>query len=311
MFRFTLPLMIAALVACGDDDTDSSQLMCVKDPDLTIQGEAVPLEDFEFRNAFDPSDEAARDPDGSFSLPVMADAWGNRGTGAHGTLGVFPPGFTAPSHIHPNDYHGTVLRGIMTNPFGTDLEPLLDGKRSHGETRMGPGSYWYVPAGSQHTTTCVGPEVCWFYFHSEAKFDFDPIVNLPAGDLKDGVTLEDPHPDAVLLPREKLKFAGESGSFVQFASAFGDMTTAHGTYGLFNKGATSPVHIHDATYYGVVVSGTITNPFNLEQSSPELKTGGYWSVPADSVHVTACSDDTECLFYFHSRSGFNFEPVCE
>lgn len=306
--------VFALIGACGGDD-DGDDEMCLEDPDLTIEGSSVAIDGFEFRNAFDSTDATVYDPDdvGALPGPLMVDAWGERGSAAHGTLGVFPPGFAAPLHTHSNDYHGVVLRGEMTNPFGTDLDVFLDADdaNNNGSVTMGPGSYWYVPAGSQHTTTCVGPEVCWFYFHSEALFDFAPIVDA-AGDLNPGVVLEAPHADSVLLPRGDLEFAGDPGSFVQFAPASGDMAAgAHGTFGLFSAGAASPSHIHSAEYYGVVVSGDLANPFNLAAASTRLGTGGFWTVPADAVHITECASGSDCLFYFHARAGFDFEPLCE
>lgn len=321
--RSMTPLFVFALcAACGSSNgmpdpatPDAMPMGCVTDPGGSPEGEATPITGFAFMNAFDPSDTNSYDPDDAASLPgpLMVDTWGNRGEGAHGTLGVFPPGFSAPLHTHTNEYYGVVLRGQMTNPFGTDLEAFLDDDDSnnHGETVLDAGSYWHVPGGSQHTTTCVGPEVCWFYFHSEEAFDFAPIID-ETGALPTGVTLEAPHADSVLLPRAELAFAGEPGSFVQFAPAWGSMgSAAHGTFGLFEAGATSPVHVHSAQYYGVVAAGEVTNAFNGATGSPALGTGGYWSVPADSVHVTACAAGEPCLFYFHSRAGFDFTPVCE
>ncbi len=95
------------------------------------------------------------------------------------------------------------------------------------------------------------------------------------------------------------------------AGSHGSMGSAeHGTFGLFDASALAPVHVHSADYYGVVVSGTMTNPFNLESDPAELTRGGYWSVPAQSVHTTTCAEQESCLFYFHSRAGFDFDPVC-
>ncbi|RMD62729.1 MAG: DUF4437 domain-containing protein, partial [Alphaproteobacteria bacterium] len=69
----------------------------------------------------------------------MGPAWGDRALGAHGTFGKFPANFITPVHTHTHAYHGIVLRGVMTNPFG------LDGEKN--PPRMATGSYWYVPAG--------------------------------------------------------------------------------------------------------------------------------------------------------------------
>ena len=293
--------------------TTGSPPPCIKDEMLGLKGTASAIEGFEFRNAFDPTDRTVYDPEDVAALPgpLMVDTWGNRNRGPHGTLGVFPPGFSAPVHTHSGAYDGVVLRGEMTNPFGTDLEPFLDrdDTNNHGDVVLTAGSYWHVPAGSHHTTTCVGPEVCWFYFHAEDAFDFAPLQG------EDGMLIEPlevPDPQAVLLPAAQLEFQGEEGSFVQFAPAWGSQFEgAHGTFGRFVAGATSPLHVHSETYSGVVVQGTITNPFNLEEQSPALQRGGYWDVPADATHLTACGEDAECTFYFHSRGAFDFTPICE
>ena len=96
----------------------------------------------------------------------MADVTGNMGTGAHGTIGKFTPNSDSPPHTHTGAYHGVVISGVMTNPFGDEKNP----------PKLTPGSYWYVPAGVEHVTSCLSDEPCIFYFYSDEKFDFIPIV---------------------------------------------------------------------------------------------------------------------------------------
>lgn len=95
----------------------------------------------------------------------MADAYGDKGKGAHGTFGKFPANFVTPEHTHTGAYHGVVIEGVMTNPFGGDEAP----------PELSPGSYWYVPAGAPHATACVSDTPCQFYFHAEKAFDFHPV----------------------------------------------------------------------------------------------------------------------------------------
>ena len=94
----------------------------------------------------------------------MGSAWGNRATGKHGTFGEFPAKASSPAHTHTGAYHGIVISGVMTNPFEGESNPV----------KMGPGSYWYVPAGMEHVTACVSDEPCRFYFHADSSFDFAP-----------------------------------------------------------------------------------------------------------------------------------------
>lgn len=105
----------------------------------------------------------------------------------------------------------------------------------------------------------------------------------------------------------------EISPFARFASARGDFTSgSHGTFGIFGEGAASPPHTHTGTYYGVVLSGEMNNPFGTEESPPTLAPGSFWSVPADEQHVTAClTPDSECGFFFHADSAFDFFPIDE
>lgn len=94
----------------------------------------------------------------------MGGAYGNLSATAHGTFGKFPANFITPVHTHTFAYHGVVIGGTMTNPFGA--------KGEANPTQMASGSYWYVPAGMPHATACVSDEPCQFYFHSDGGFDF-------------------------------------------------------------------------------------------------------------------------------------------
>lgn len=80
----------------------------------------------------------------------MGGAWGNRAEGAHGTFGEFPGGASSPAHTHSSAYHGVVISGVMANPFNHEPDPA----------KMGPGGYWYVPAGVEHVTACLSEEPC-------------------------------------------------------------------------------------------------------------------------------------------------------
>jgi quercetin dioxygenase-like cupin family protein len=92
----------------------------------------------------------------------FSDAWGDRTSGPHGTFGIIPGETASPSHIHNAAYHGVVIQGEMTDGFDGEANP----------PRLGPGSYWYVPARAVHITACVSKVPCLFYTHSDGKFDF-------------------------------------------------------------------------------------------------------------------------------------------
>lgn len=219
----------------------------------------------------------------------MGGAWGDRGKGAHGTFGIFPGGAKSPLHTHSKAYHGVVISGVMTNPYGTEKNAQ----------QMGPGSHWYVPAGEEHVTACVSAKPCKFYFHSEGGFDFAPLKK--ATHRRSG--------QAVAMAGEKIEIK-RMAPFVSMGGAWGDRARGkHGTIGIFEPNSASPLHTHSGAYHGVVISGTMTNPFKGDSSPPKMTAGSYWYVPARSKHVTACISKEPCRFYFHADSAFDFQPV--
>ncbi len=97
--------------------------------------------------------------------------------------------------------------------------------------------------------------------------------------------------------------------FVQMGAAWGNRQQGkHGTFGVFPGGASSPLHTHSGAYHGVVISGVMINPFEQEQSPIHMGPGGYWYVPANVEHVTACVSEEPCVFYFHADGAFDFTP---
>ncbi|MGD2183769.1 DUF4437 domain-containing protein [Lusitaniella coriacea LEGE 07167] len=78
--------------------------------------------------------------------------------------------------------------------------------------------------------------------------------------------------------------SGASGFLVEFVDSF-----------------SSPPHIHNVTYRGVVISGTIHNDDpNAEEMW--LPTGSYWTQPAGGVHITAAKGSNN-LAYIEIEEG--------
>jgi len=90
--------------------------------------------------------------------------YGDRETGEYGSFVSFPSEFVTPDHSHTNAYHGVVITGTMINPMAADGDEL--------PIQLGPGSYWFVPAGKTHITACISDSPCTFYTHSTVFFDF-------------------------------------------------------------------------------------------------------------------------------------------
>lgn len=81
------------------------------------------------------------------------------------------------------------------------------------------------------------------------------------------------------------------------ADLWGDRSkdTASGMLVRFDKGFSSPPHIHNATYRGIVIEGALHN----DDPSAEplwLPPGSYWTQPAGESHITAAQGDSNLIF---------------
>ncbi len=87
------------------------------------------------------------------------------------------------------------------------------------------------------------------------------------------------------------------------ADLWGDRTkdTATGMLVKFKKGFSSPPHIHNITYRGVVIEGLMHND-DPAAKKMWLPTGSFWTQPAGESHITA-ADGQENLIYLEIDSG--------
>ncbi|GAA4886532.1 DUF4437 domain-containing protein [Ferrimonas pelagia] len=87
------------------------------------------------------------------------------------------------------------------------------------------------------------------------------------------------------------------------ADLWGDRTVdgATGMLVRFNKGFSSPPHIHNITYRGVVIDGLM---HNADAAAPPmwLPSGSFWTQPIGQDHITAANGDTN-LIYLEIDSG--------
>lgn len=90
---------------------------------------------------------------------TRAVLWGDPDQGAHGTLTRFAAGTKHALHSHANDLRIVVLSGAYL--YTTDS----------GTTKVGPGSYLLVPAGSRHMSG--SDEETLFLEESRGKFTLD------------------------------------------------------------------------------------------------------------------------------------------
>lgn len=97
---------------------------------------------------------------------------------------------------------------------------------------------------------------------------------------------------------------------VDFGAVYGEFTEeGHAKLVRFEPGLVSPLHTHTNAYHGVVVQGTVTNPYEGEDSPVEMGPGTYWYVPGGAAHKTGCVSEEPCLFYTHADEGWDIQVV--
>lgn len=97
---------------------------------------------------------------------------------------------------------------------------------------------------------------------------------------------------------------------VAFGAVYGDFTQElHGKLVRFAPGLESPPHTHTHAYHGVVISGTVTNPYKGEADPPRMGSGDYWYVPGGVEHVTACVSEEPCLFWTYGDDAWDIAIV--
>jgi quercetin dioxygenase-like cupin family protein len=105
----------------------------------------------------------AKMPEGA-KPPTVAALWGDATKGAAGALVKFQGGEKHPLHMHSAEIKGIVLEGTWSI-----------GAEGAEAKKMGPGSYFLVPANWKHTSGCEGPEACTVFQETSGKFDMKMV----------------------------------------------------------------------------------------------------------------------------------------
>lgn len=94
---------------------------------------------------------------------------------------------------------------------------------------------------------------------------------------------------------------GENGP--RAGNLWGDRTGTGATGFLvrFKDGFSSPPHIHNVTYRGVVISGLVHND-DPKAEKMWMPPGSYWTQPAGEVHITAAKGE-DVVAYIEIQSG--------
>lgn len=93
----------------------------------------------------------------------VGPAYGNLGTGRHGTFIRQPPGFVSANHTHTEDYYAVVVKGVMANT-------QTGGK----DVPLPAGSYFFQKGEEDHVTKCISDTECLMFIVQAGKFDLIP-----------------------------------------------------------------------------------------------------------------------------------------
>lgn len=129
----------------------------------------------------------------------------------------------------------------------------------------------------------------------------------PQGESESDITLPTINPTNEVVLQSEVQWAalnparGDKGP--KAANLWGDRTKSGPTGFLvqFVDGFSSPPHIHNVTYRGVVISGLLHND-DPQAEKMWLPAGSFWTQPAGEVHITAASGSRN-LAYIEIDSG--------
>jgi len=95
----------------------------------------------------------------------IANVKGDAFKGAYSAFAKIPAGQVHPLHTHTSDAISVVVSGTFTvTPEGG------------AERKLGPGSYFMIPGGVKHASSCAAGAPCVLFQMGPAKFDVKPVA---------------------------------------------------------------------------------------------------------------------------------------
>jgi quercetin dioxygenase-like cupin family protein len=110
------------------------------------------------------NDEVKFDDMGGLKLGVLT---GDAKKGPYAGILKLPAGFTSPLHTHTGDYEAVMISGTTSHWFKGE-----DGTKAK---KLTPGSYWKIPGGVPHISSCAAGAECVFYIWQTKPFDAQMI----------------------------------------------------------------------------------------------------------------------------------------
>jgi quercetin dioxygenase-like cupin family protein len=99
----------------------------------------------------------------------VANVTGDIFKGAYAAFAKVPGGQDHPLHTHSSEVMAVVISGT----FSVTPEGGV-------EKKLGPGSYFSIPARVKHTNSCVAGAPCLLFQQGPGKFDMKPVAEKTA-----------------------------------------------------------------------------------------------------------------------------------
>lgn len=93
---------------------------------------------------------------------------GDRFTESYHAMVRLPAGIASPLHVKSANMFGVMIQGEMTH--------TITGQNPDTALRVGAGSFYKVPKGLPHISTCVSEVPCIAYLYQDGAFDFMPVA---------------------------------------------------------------------------------------------------------------------------------------
>jgi len=92
------------------------------------------------------------------------------------------------------------------------------------------------------------------------------------------------------------------------AQAWGNPEGEHGSFIKLKAGFKAPLHTHTHDVKLVIISGTLIHGEHYG-SETRLPSGSYCFIPGGARHTTACTRDSDCLFYEELPGKFDLNLI--
>ena len=302
MKKILIASCMIALVSCGSDDDDDSDAGVVTDSMMDTgmmdTGIVVPAD----ADAVFMTPEMVSFQDTPFPGVQLGQAFSDETTGAHETFVRVAAGGAIPPHTHSQGTYSIVIDGPMEIPVPIDeMDPMM----------METAFAAFVPSSTEHLMGCLDmAEDCLFLIHQDGAFDVFPTGNMA---VEDGTAPR--NMAATEIPFDMTEgFVDVGIPGVEFRPVVGDFRVAdgtqHGTIVRVQGGMGIPPHFHTLEARGFTLRGDVEVPVPFNQTNPQIiQPGGYFSVPAMTVHEMNCASETPCMFYLRQDGDFDFTPV--